>query len=196
MEESFILANSESNFRKYLPCEKYISFFSNAKEPLNKLSNFHEALIKVFHNKYISTEHAFQSRKFLEPDQERFTIDGDLGSEDSFELLKINKEYWMKKKNIGIIAKMATNAKNIKLKKDKDFKSSWKLWKKILKAKFKIPEFREILLSTGDLYLLEFSRSSKKIENFWGGLIENNVLYGNNMMGKYLMKIRDKIKSK
>uniref|UniRef100_A0A6C0AEB8 Uncharacterized protein n=1 Tax=viral metagenome TaxID=1070528 RepID=A0A6C0AEB8_9ZZZZ len=74
MEESFILANSESHFREYLHGEKYISFFSNAKEPYNKLSNLHEALIKVFYNKYISTEHAFQSRKFLETDQERFTI--------------------------------------------------------------------------------------------------------------------------
>lgn len=91
---------------------------------------------------------------------------------------------------------MATSAKNEKklgLTRDPNFESSWKLWKKILKKKFKNEEFKEILLSTGDKYLLEFSRDAKNRENYWGGLIEDGFLYGENMMGKYLMKIRDKL---
>ena len=54
--------------------------------------------------------------------------------------------------------------------------------------------WKNILLKTGDAYLLEFSRSAKIRDDYWGGLIENNVLYGENIMGKYLMEIRDLIR--
>ena len=44
----------------------------------------------------------------------------------------------------------------------KKFTSSFEMWKHILLEKFKHPEFRDILLGTGDAYLLEFSRGAKK----------------------------------
>lgn len=100
----------------------------------------------------------------------------------------------MEKNNIGIIAKMVTTKKiKIGLTRDNSFQSTYELWELILLEKFNNETFRSILLNTGDKYLLEFSRKAKK-GSFWGGLIEDNILYGENTMGKYLMKIRDLIK--
>jgi hypothetical protein len=41
------------------------------------------------------------------------------------------------------------------------------------------------------IYLLEFDRGAVKntTESVWAGLISNNILYGNNQMGKYLIEI-------
>lgn len=105
----------------------------------------------------------------------------------------------MKKDNIGIIAKMATNiriGKKLGLIRDKIFSSSTKLWIEILTIKFNILEFKNILQSTLNKYLLEFDRGSKRnceTNNnipLWSGLIDNGILYGNNLMGKYLMIVR------
>ena len=179
-------------FREYIKNEEFISFYSNAKAPYNKLSNFAiiNDTISIKKNIFISTEHAYQSRKFK--DISLFTVDGKL----TFENVGASEEYWMKKGNVGFIAKMATNDKNVKkfgLNKISGFNSNWKMWKKILKKKFEIDEFKNILLSTGDKYLLEFSRDAKNKGNYWGGIIENGILYGKNTMGKYLMKIRKKL---
>ena len=109
-------------------------------------------------------------------------------------------KYWSKKKNIGIIAKMATNekiGKKLGLIRDENFHSTDVLWIKILEKKYLIKYFGDILKSTDDIYLLEFDRGAKhrfKTSNsVWGGLICDNILYGNNQMGKYLMEVRDKI---
>lgn len=68
---------------------------------------------------------------------------------------------------------------------------------KALKAKFTDPELREILLETGDLTLVEAS----PYDRIWGvGLSEDdNELYtgdwrGQNLLGKALMEVRDKIR--
>lgn len=193
-------------FREYEEGENYISFFSNAKFPLHKLSNFAECEIIFNGKKYISTEHAFQSRKYIKEDRKRFRITGDLGNIDGFNIVFDEKDvenkinYWMKKKNIGIIAKMATDKKRgvkLGLNRDENFESDYELWEEILLAKFSIDEFKEILLNTGNKYLLEFSRNAKnRNDEYWGGIIENGKLYGKNMMGKYLMKIREKLRKK
>ena len=103
----------------------------------------------------------------------------------------------MKKENIGIIAKMATNikvGKKLGLIRKENFVSTDDLWIKLLTKKYKISEFRDILLSTENKYLLEFDRGAKRNNPIWSGIIENNVLYGNNLMGKYLMHICEQIK--
>ena len=79
----------------------------------------------------------------------------------------------------------------LNLTEDPNFERSDDLWLDLLKLKFEIKKYKKLLKSTGNKYLLEFDRGAEKKSSFWGGLIKNEVLYGENMMGKYLMKIRD-----
>ncbi len=202
----------ETEFREYIPGEEVTSFFSNAKQPLNKLSNF--AFISdgldIFGEIYISSEHAFQSKKYLNEDKTRFNSEGIFSnvregfiSVFSEEEADNKKNYWLKKGNVGILAKMATNekvGKRLGLKRDFSFKSTYQLWEEILLAKFRKEEFKNILLSTGDSYLLEFSRDAqynaeRGVQDVWGGIVDDDILYGDNLMGKYLMKIRDIVRA-
>jgi predicted NAD-dependent protein-ADP-ribosyltransferase YbiA (DUF1768 family) len=193
-------------FREYIVNEEVIKFYSSATKPFHKLSNF--ALIKdgIEYDglMFYSTEHAFQAQKYIKEQRIRFSIEGDIGNIDSgFKLLFGNewekkKNFWMKKENIGIIAKTATSNKNetkLGLIKDVNFSSTNKLWLELLTIKFNINEFKNILKNTENKYLLEFDRGAKRmsLQNkipFWSGLIDNDVLYGNNLMGKYLMLVR------
>jgi len=183
-----------------------ILFGSGMKDPYCKLSNFSEARIIVDGITYPSTEHAYQSLKVIESQRNRFSVYGDLGSENGFKLVfplsesKKKQEYWMKKKNIGVIAKMSVNEERMKklnLTMDKSFRSSDELWMKILLAKYSTEPFRTILLNTGSAYLLEFQRGAKRDEeksSIWGGYIDDKgKLWGKNLMGIYLMKIRSSI---
>jgi predicted NAD-dependent protein-ADP-ribosyltransferase YbiA (DUF1768 family) len=197
-------------FREYIPTidkeEEVIKFYSCGTNPFHKLSNF--ALIKdgiefdglIFY----STEHAFQAQKYIKEQRIRFSVEGDLGNIDSgFKLVfgdkwEQKKNFWMKKGNIGIIAKMATNikiGKKIGLIRDINFTSTNELWIELLTLKFNIIEFKNILKNTKNKYLLEFDRGAKRmcLKNniqIWGGLIDDGILYGNNLMGKYLMIVR------
>ena len=113
------------------------------------------------------------------------------------------QQYWMKKNSIGILAKMTSNkiiCKNLKLLHDPKFKNTDDLWVKILLSKYRKEPFKQLLKNTGNKYLLEFGRRSKyqcengnKIPPICCGLIQDNVLYGENRMGKYLMYIRNMI---
>ena len=195
-------------FREYIPMldKEVINFYSCGIKPFHKLSNF--ALIKdgiefdglIFY----SVEHAFQAQKYIKEQRIRFSIEGDLGNIDSgFKLVfgdewEKKKNFWMKKDNIGIIAKMSTNikiGKKLGLIRDINFSSTNELWIELLTLKFNIIEFKNILKNTTNKYLLEFDRGAKRmyLKNnipIWSGLIENDILYGNNLMGKYLMIIR------
>ena len=103
------------------------------------------------------------------------------------------------KKNIGIIAKMATNekiGKKLGLIRDENFHSTDEVWMKILGKKYSIKYFGDLLKFTGDIYLLEFDRGANRLigsNSFFFLLICNNTLYGNNQMGKYLMEIRNNL---
>lgn len=191
-------------FREYQPNEDVVKFYSCGLKPFHKLSNF--ALISdniVFDGlTYCSTEHAFQAQKYIREQRIRFSVDGDIGNMDSgFRLVfgivwEKKKAFWMKKNNIGIIAKMATNitiSKRIGLIRDVNYVSSDALWIELLTQKFNIIEFKNILQNTKNTYLLEFDRGAKRSNPIWSGIIEDNMLYGHNLMGKYLMIIRDKI---
>jgi predicted NAD-dependent protein-ADP-ribosyltransferase YbiA (DUF1768 family) len=62
-----------------------------------------------------------------------------------------------------------------------------------------IKEFRDLLLSTGNKTLIEFSRGAKRdyqngIVDKWAGLVDNGVLYGENRMGNIHMELRDRIR--
>ena len=200
--------------REYVPGEVVINFWSNGKPDFYKLSNFQyiEGGIQPFDDQLVfpSTEHAFQSRKYVAKDRARFSVNGDLGQVDGFKLVFREKEYekkqkyWMKKGNVGVIAKVATNktvGKRLGLEIDPDFKSTDELWMQILQCKYDKEPFKQLLKKTEDLYLLEFDRGAyhrfcpgpSSSPAFWGGLIIQNALWGKNKMGKYLMQIRDLI---
>ena len=193
-------------FRIYNSNELVINFWANGKAPFHNLSNFALILDGIEYDGivYPSTEHAFQAQKYIQSQRYRFSTTGDLGVWDGLKLVyKLDEyekkyKYWFKKNNIGIVAKMATNekiGKKLDLIRDKKFNSTDELWLKILGKKYSTKYFGDILKLTDDLYLLEFNRGAnnrfKGANSFWGGLISNNVLYGNNQMGKYLMKIRN-----
>lgn len=196
----------------------YIKFYSNATKPYYKLSNF--AYIKdgieVDGIVYPSTEHAFQAQKFIQKDRQRFSTSGDIGKistgfrlvypkESKVEVDK-KRDFWMKKENIGILAKMASDeemSKKLGLTRVDNFLSSDEQWMKILRAKYSVKEFRDILMSTDNHYILEFEKSAKRrVESgddgpYYAGLIDDDdkyKLYGKNKMGIYLMNIRDSLK--
>ena len=69
---------------------------------------------------------------------------------------------------------------------------SYDIMKKILTAKFSVPEMKEKLLATGDATLVE---GNKHNDNLWGQCvcercIARNVT-GQNRLGKILMEVRD-----
>lgn len=115
-------------------------------------------------------------------------------------------EHWNRKKMVGIIYKMAVNPKYAKslgleegdLNLDKEtlsMEDEKAVWMVILRLKFDAnPELKNLLLSTGDKYLLEFDRSAaqdvKAPTVHWGGYIKDGVLKGGNVMGRYLMALR------
>ena len=192
--------------RDYIAAELVIPFWANGKPPFNNLSNFtlipdgidYDGII------YPSVEHAFQAQKYIQSQRHRFSITGDLGIWDGLRLVYKPAEYekkykyWAKKNNIGIIAKMATNeekGKKLGLIRDEHFNSTDELWMKLLEKKYSIKYFGDLLKSTDDIYLLEYDRRwyTDAVSSFWGGLIRNNTLYGNNQMGKYLMEIRNNL---
>ena len=197
-------------FCNYIPNELVINFWANGKAPFHNLSNFALILDGIEYDGiiYPSSEHMFQAQKYILDQRIRFSITGDLGVWDGLKLVYKSEEYekkykyWVKKNNIGIIAKMATNekiGKKLGLIRDENFCSTPELWMKILEKKYAIKYFGDILKSTDDIYLLEFDRGANnknRKESFWGGLINNNTLYGNNEMGKYLMEIRKNLKQK
>jgi len=165
--------------REYLKGELVINFWANGKRPFNELSNLTHIPdgIEINGIKYASIEHAFQSLKYIEEQRSRFSVDGDLGGWDGLRLVvkpsEFDKKYkfWSKKNNIGIGAKIATNKKigeKLGLIRDANFKSTDELWIKILKKKYSIDYFSNLLKSTGDIYLLEFDRHAKNRDSFWG----------------------------
>ena len=175
-----------------------IQFHANAKEPYCKFSNFMHVNEGIRFNGviYPSTEHAYQAQKYKVQDRFRFSIDGDLGVWNGFALISSKSPVrWKRKNMIGIIAKMATNKKRenqLKLTRI-DFQTSPILWTKILSQKFQISTYKQLLLQTKSSYLLEFDRFAAKHGSFWGGLLKNDTIYGQNNMGKLLMYIRDEV---
>lgn len=190
--------------------QNYIYFGSSTT--LKTLSNFYECVIEYDGDMYNSTEHAYQSLKFIKSDRHRFTISGDLGSYDGIqkfgkifygknitqEDLSKKIDYWKTRKCIGVVAKMSSNpkfSKRLGLTYEEDHEKDEK-FKDILKIKYDIPRFKKILDKTKGRLIIEFSRGAKRlhergIREKWCGLVEDGILYGENTMGKWLMEIRD-----
>jgi predicted NAD-dependent protein-ADP-ribosyltransferase YbiA (DUF1768 family) len=177
--------------------EQTVMFWSNAKYPLHRLSNFATADVFVNGVHYPSSEHAFVATKLFKPEFKYMLETGEsLGSRYGFTVAfgsakaEAKEKYWMKKGNIGIIAKVAQSMKQYTKSHMKDTtEDSFEVWRHILLAKFSDPVLRDILLSTGTKYLLEFDRGATE-DTYWAGKMVDGFVIGNNAMGKYLMRVR------
>jgi predicted NAD-dependent protein-ADP-ribosyltransferase YbiA (DUF1768 family) len=180
--------------REYIAGEDHILFHSNAVAPYHLLSNFSMCEITYDGITYPSVEHAFQSQLFIREQRHIFSIHSDVLG---FEKLGISESYWMKKEKIGILAKSATSTKNRKklgLVESKEKIDFDKLWIDLLTLKFQNDKYNNVLMNTQDKYLLEFDRRAKVRKTYWGGIIDDNILYGENKMGKYLMCVRSSLR--
>lgn len=170
--------------RKYISGEEVIYFWSNAKEPYNKFSNFHQVDNYIFEGiQYPSVEHAYVAQFYN--DKLQFSINGKY---KDFANVSVSENYWMKKNNIGIVAKMAN-----KQLRGKQLKPpiSYKRWIELQLEKYNKEPFKSLLLSTENIYLCEYGRKNKIKPEHWTGLIFDNKLYGENFGGKVLMEVRD-----
>ena len=173
--------SGDINDAKKLDPNNVIKFNSGAILPYYKLSNFYDVrnendgkmgieYPENSKNYYPSSEHIYQSLKF--PDsKERFQVNGDLGNFDSgFKCLYKNPDeikkkinYWSKKKQVGIIAKMVSTKKNFNKcgLQDPIFPEQI-IFEDILKQKYKITSLKNILVNTEQKYLLEHSKQSQR----------------------------------
>ena len=105
----FFSNGKSATLRKDAKTEHFMSIYT--------LSNFFECQVYFDGLLYPSSEHAYQAQYF--PSHEgRFSIDGDLGSWDALPRVYSSakkrlsaQKFWPRKSMIGIIAKMASNAK-------------------------------------------------------------------------------------
>jgi predicted NAD-dependent protein-ADP-ribosyltransferase YbiA (DUF1768 family) len=185
--------------------DNVVYFFAGGKANVHPLSNFYETEVHFNGHMFPSSEHAFQSCKYLGESAARFRSQGGLTFADVFSAATVDKkqEFWMKKRNVGIVAKMATDpavGKRLGLMRNVEFVSSWELWEAILLSKFRDNEaLRDLLLATGDAYLVEFSRGAERKTRagrppVWAGMVKDGVQYGENRMGVYLMRIREQLR--
>ena len=170
---------------------------------------------------YPTTEHAYQAEyRVDERDRHRFAVGGDLASIETGIPLVADKKgtvaskvkHWSAKGNRpampGIVAKMAVHPKRakrlkIRLCKSKDDPRDMveikSIFKAVLLSKYRRnPLLRYKLLATGDVPLVEFSRSAKRESDagrppLWTGMVKDGMLYGQNLMGNMMMGVRDQL---
>lgn len=188
-----------------------VKFFSNAKPPLNLLSNFFETKIEIDGKVYPSSEHAFQA--MLSLDSDAFTSNSEIGklTPEACHFVGFSKDkmhdkckLWSKKKNVGILAKMLISKHDkLSLKRTVTRGECEALFKKILLEKFRTNSVaRKVLLDTKDAYLYEFVKSSNRsfqkngeIER-WGAMIVDGKVVGDNQMGALMMWVREELSEK
>lgn len=195
---------------------EFVYFGSGTK--LKELSNLYECELNYNGNVYCSVEHIYQSLKFIEEDRHRFMISGDLGSYDGLMKYKsvfypkkwseedVTKKisYWKERNCVGIIAKLSSNPKNSDklgltfIGMNKSDAEKTRLFIEILQLKFENEFFKDVLKKTSGLELIEFGKSCKRnfdkgIQEKWCGLVQDGVVYGKNIMGKIMMKVRDQL---
>lgn len=214
----------------------HVYFSSSASEPLNLLSNFSEAPLRLTRDDidgalldacpqlaqfvgtdrvvFRSSEHAWQALKATERTTFWRFVDGDFAMfsapiMDVFFPGQGAKKfaYWAKKRNVGIVPKLAANRKhakrlNLRFKGALDYSRETlrpelerRVWRTLLRLKFRQNErHRRALLGTGKRRLVEFDRGAKRTPTHWGGLVdEEGKLHGENVMGQYLEAVRDEL---
>lgn len=168
------------HFRVLKAGGKIQPFFSKAKEPYCKLSNFYTCTVKLADGwVFPSSEHAYQYLAKTHPDEDarRWLVGGSFSNWDyvrgvideynqrqklKSKQLKLGKSW--KSTQIGILAKFVINHPTV-FKVNTKFdrrKQTFGFWKPILLAKFQQHDLKTVLLGTGDKVLLEFSRAGER----------------------------------
>ena len=138
------------------------------KEFRNKyhfLSNFFLVKINIDDFEYNSTEHYFQSMKFIDP-----KIQEQIRNAPTPSIAKKFAKKFMRRKEW--------------------YEIRLDVMERALRVKFDIPEMREKLIATDDMYLQEGNRWK---DTFWG--VDLKTGKGKNHLGRLLMKIRTQIKT-
>lgn len=140
--------------------------FRRLNEPFGEFSNFYLSLIRIGGKEYKTVEHYYQSMKFKDTEYEESIRNTDTPKQ----------------------AKDLAWSGEIKRYMDtKWYQNKLRIMGRGLSAKFQLPRFRNILLSTGTLEIVEYS----KHDYYWG---RNEDGAGYNMLGTLLMELRERIK--
>jgi hypothetical protein len=142
---------------------KEIKFYST-KEEYGCFSNFAAYPIKLNSKVWPTTEHYFQAQKFPGLDYQ--------------EKIRLEKS--------PMIAARLGRSREVKIRPDWE-KVKESIMKEALVAKFtQYPELKEILLSTGDAFLIEHTKN----DSYWGDGGDGS---GKNRLGYLLMVVREEL---
>jgi ribA/ribD-fused uncharacterized protein len=130
------------------------------------LSNFFPVTIQVGWRTFPTVEHAFQAAKAVD-DQDRHKIQ--------------HADTPGKAKRLGRKIAIRPDWDQVKVDVMRD----------LLRQKFSKPDLGKLLLSTGDAILIE---GNKWGDEFWGATEKHGEWYGENMLGKLLMEIREELR--
>jgi ribA/ribD-fused uncharacterized protein len=141
-------------------------FFWGTGQQWGQFSNFWECHTVIDGKEWMTIEHYFQAQKVLDTQEQEY-----------IRLASTPK----RAKDLG---------RTCVLRKDWE-KVKYQVMLNGLRAKFSQPQFKKILLSTGDRPLYEASPYDRE----WGTGQANGVGTGKNLLGKALMEVRKELNS-
>jgi predicted NAD-dependent protein-ADP-ribosyltransferase YbiA (DUF1768 family) len=174
---------------------------ASAKSKLWRLSNLARATVELDGKSHVSSEHAYVAATVGEPVED---FDGLATIGYTPEKVQKAKAFWGDK--VGVVAKIHGNIMRMERGGTAiTIEEKREVWMRILRSKFSCPQLREILLSTGDAYLLEFCRGAVirslrgNTTERWGGWDykvspTESRIWGDNEMGHLLMRVRNEIR--
>lgn len=170
-----------------------IRFFSE-KDAYGELSNFYplKKPMELYGMKFATSEHAYQSRKYLQPDAPAANV--------AYARVIANANTPYESKILANRQRYGDYNWQVKLQEIMDahpdaqldpafYDHIFEIMLEVLLAKFTTDEHcRKVLLSTGNSELIEMSPT----DNFWGKCPDGS---GENHLGRLLMVVREKLRA-
>ena len=147
-----------------------IRFYRASEKPYGPFSNLYRRSIIFEDEEFATSEHAYQAGKARKPAVRRWLMEAP--SPALLAMAAHGLYYW-------------------------DIAPGWSATKfarmrAVLRAKFtQHPDFRELLLSTGDARLVESASVDNEVNRLWGEVAG----VGRNMLGVMLMELRDELRA-
>lgn len=154
--------------------------FYDKKQPFYEFANFYVVNVVINNITWRTTEHYYQCMKFTDEKNNNLIL-------KHFKAIQNIKE---PKEVFNYAHEHSDDVRNDWHKYNKDIGESLKdmYMKKALRNKFKIKNFRDLLLLTGNATIVEHTKNDK----YWG---DGGDGTGENKLGQFLMKIRKEIKN-